>query len=878
MWKLLPIESGGEPFYLFPGKEYVVGRKNCDILLSSDQSISRVHAHLTVSTQALTLKDSSKYGTFVNGDQLAGGAMRTLKSGDRVTFGVFNSKYRVEQECLVVCSSCVDSEGKASLSQSLLSLGGRLVSSWTQDCTHLVMPSVKVTIKTICALLCCRPIVKPEFFTEFSKALQQKQAPPKAESFYPEINEPSLNKDDVDLKARPERGSLFSGKEFVFLCSKQMKRLSQAVSFGGGRSQLLEEGSLPLSLLESPQTCVIDMITGSSQTLISASTRKWVDSIGQILYRKSLRFITESEIGLAAIYATNQTYCNPCSTMGPVTGKQEIRDATLSQNAAVDETTLPAASQNITAYVVNTEPSQGVRKMNASAVGVVAETPEKKPRQAVSTPISSTTTSDKPSICAAAEVFRPSENTSKVGSEQKESKVEEVHQTREEVQGDDSAKFRAPPSNGVTQKKSPQKQSSLTSFFQPLSKKRPRDDGASSNQSDAKFSRVDYEDERDEKKRAAQSVLSQSIDSRTPTTNNSTHTTARMSQIQSKTDRPNLGSSFDAGTTFSPSLGLGPGLDQSSSSSGTRQNQDAVCSDSGLSKKRKEPLPDLPTEAEQQEGSGDLDLSLEELESIMSADMDEPLESSANKKRCLDQEHSGAANRKQWPHQEDITTSKKKQKQDERESVTSQNKHLEKSKHRTASGEPYSARGGYSSANRKQHSQLEECSSANRNQRTQSVASVKEEEEEEVSFQTSKIQNSVSDAARPSPPSSVKQESNDSHAVSGSGNDSELPRRLLQVQFKSLTVSATPRRRPDPLQPQDPNVKNFKKFRKVPVPGSQGLPKIIGGCDLVAHNRSKSSEVEEWLRSAAEEEKQNDRDESLADDLFRYNPKPNKRR
>lgn len=67
---------------------------------------------------------------------------------------------RVELENLRVCSSCLENERKAELSQALSSLGGQLVSSWDQDCTHLVMPSVKVTIKvslrtTITDLKCC---------------------------------------------------------------------------------------------------------------------------------------------------------------------------------------------------------------------------------------------------------------------------------------------------------------------------------------------------------------------------------------------------------------------------------------------------------------------------------------------------------------------------------------------------------------------------------------------------------------------------------------------------------------------------------------------------------------------------------------------------
>lgn len=44
----------GEPFRLLVGTEYVVGRKNCAILIQDDQSISRSHAVLTVSQPETT--------------------------------------------------------------------------------------------------------------------------------------------------------------------------------------------------------------------------------------------------------------------------------------------------------------------------------------------------------------------------------------------------------------------------------------------------------------------------------------------------------------------------------------------------------------------------------------------------------------------------------------------------------------------------------------------------------------------------------------------------------------------------------------------------------------------------------------------------------
>lgn len=67
----------------------------------------------------------------------------------------------------------------------------------------------------------------------------------------------------------------------------QLKRLSAAVSFGGGRSQLLEEGSLPRQLLESPQSCVIDLTSGSSQALLPPSTTEWAKSVKNIVHRSA---------------------------------------------------------------------------------------------------------------------------------------------------------------------------------------------------------------------------------------------------------------------------------------------------------------------------------------------------------------------------------------------------------------------------------------------------------------------------------------------------------------------------------------------------------------------------------------------------------------
>ncbi|ROL47860.1 Nibrin [Anabarilius grahami] len=730
MWKLQPTEAGGECIILLPGQEYVVGRKNCEILLSNDQSISRVHANLTVTEQAVTLKDSSKYGTFINGEKLEPDSTKTLQTGDKITFGVFQSKFSLEKECVVVCSSCVDNEGKASLSQDVRSIGGRLVNSWTLECTHLVMPTVKVTIKTICALLCCRPIVKPEFFSAFSKAVQQKLPLPKAERFRPQIDEPSLAKED-------------------------MKRLSQAVSCGGGVCRLLDEGSLPVSLLESSSTCVVDMISGNSQAVIPPNSKKWVDSVAQILHRNGLRFITESEIGLGAIHLNNQTYCNPCSIQSEsVKVKPVIAAATLSQNTAVDETALAAPSQNITAYVVNTELSQDQSRMVTSGISAVGETPEKtRPTQKGSTTNKSSSLGPEPSAS---------------------------HIVSETV--------------------------------------RPREDR---DQSETKFFRKDSEDKEDEIQQNSSASRSYK----------NLHTAQNQHSSVSRSE-------------FSASLGQACGSSQSSGS-----------------KKRKEPEQDVPSGPEEPAAAADLEMSLEELESIMSDEMDQPPCAAANKKQRLESGQNSTINNPQLPNQQESTESKSRKGTKNQQSTANNIQKLQLDRTGPAATNQGSERQSKRSPN--QTPDLEAHHSANKGKRPE----LEEVKEEEVSFVVnSRTQNGISQHSE----AIAKQEMQALTSKSGSENDPELPRRLLQVQFKSLTVNTTSRSRPSPLQTRDSNDKNVKRFHKTNVPGFSGLPNIIGGSDLVAHNRSKNSELEEWLRQAAEGEKQNEREEILGDDLFRY--------
>ncbi|NXC94392.1 NBN protein, partial [Certhia familiaris] len=373
----------GEPYRLLSGVEYVVGRKNCTILIQDDQSISRSHAVLTVSqpetspsqslaVPVLTVRDTSKYGTFVNGSKLNGTSV-SLQSGDRINFGVFESKFRVEYEPLVVCSSCLDVDQKNALNQAIQQLGGVVVNEWTEGCTHLVMVSVKVTVKTICALICARPIIKPEFFSELIRAIQSRQQLPNHESFYPPVDEPSIGSENLDLSEHHERKKIFSGKTFVFLTAKQHKKLGPAVVLGGGEVKLMTEGGKEMPLLLSPEVCVVDVGLTNSQVSGSDSVTNWTDSIVTVLESKNLRTIPEAEIGLAVIFMSTEKYCNPqkqpASKAVPESSPASaVVGRAISQSLAVDETIMPTAADSSTLFIAGTEEQTCMEIDNTSQV------------------------------------------------------------------------------------------------------------------------------------------------------------------------------------------------------------------------------------------------------------------------------------------------------------------------------------------------------------------------------------------------------------------------------------------------------------------------------------------------------------------------------
>ncbi|XP_076322299.1 nibrin isoform X2 [Tachypleus tridentatus] len=342
MWKLVSLKDEGICHRLLVGKGYTVGRKNTDLLILNDLSISRKHAVLCISHSEasliephhlpiLTLKDSrSKYGTYLNGRKLSPDVKGTIvNKGNEISFGQCGSSFKADYEPLVVTTSAVDSSGKKELKPLILNLGGHVVAEWRSDCTHLVMNEIKVTVKTVCALVSLKPLVTPDYFRVFVECIENKTELPDACRFLPPIGESAINKNDVNFNIISKRKTLFKDKTFVFLTAKQYKKLHLPVTLGGGKAILLEEKqNFKESFWNEPGLCIMEY----SDSVELSQSSDYVHTIFSTIKQKNQRPIPESDIGLAVVYCSTEKFCNPDFDFGSALfGPARLRSQSLSQ-------------------------------------------------------------------------------------------------------------------------------------------------------------------------------------------------------------------------------------------------------------------------------------------------------------------------------------------------------------------------------------------------------------------------------------------------------------------------------------------------------------------------------------------------------------------
>ncbi|KAH1024691.1 hypothetical protein HUJ05_004142 [Dendroctonus ponderosae] len=366
---LLEHLEGGDSITLPEEKDYVLGRKNCDILILNDQSISREHARLRVKDGSVTLEDSkSRYQTLYNGSKLEPFVPVNLKHMDLIHFGILQSKFRFECPTFIVSASGLSTDTKTILKQHLKVCNSKYMDKWSSVCTHLVVEKLTLTVKVLHALVQGKPIVTLDYWADYAKAIKNSRPAPDLSKYRKPPVAEHLFSSDFECTYDERRKSLFENKMFVFLKASTKKQLEDVIKSCG------KFGGSCFSWDEEPKT-VSDISTSPLEhLLIKSDNDEDGDESFQVLVKsmakQKKRMIPVNEIALAIVSCSCDVNCNPSfNKAAQVFAVPD--DKTQLGNVLVGETqTQPAFSKSL---AVETEkaipeslpPDHWVRKVDA---------------------------------------------------------------------------------------------------------------------------------------------------------------------------------------------------------------------------------------------------------------------------------------------------------------------------------------------------------------------------------------------------------------------------------------------------------------------------------------------------------------------------------
>uniref|UniRef100_A0A0A1WYL2 Nibrin n=2 Tax=Zeugodacus cucurbitae TaxID=28588 RepID=A0A0A1WYL2_ZEUCU len=320
MWVLKNIATGNVLIMVNEKPKYAVGRVGADLVISDDSSISRTHAflHLTITqkshinneghqnTELLELEDAgSKYGTFhntgiENGVGLPKQNRIPLSEGDRIRFGVLKSLWIVSKMTPIVTASALPMETAKQLKQCIQVLGGSILTAWKTTYTHLTLSEIKMTPKLLHAVLDQKPIVTCDYWCSLVQAARRgRHTLPNASSYVPP------NPENLDLRYREERKSVFKNITFVFLNARHFNTYAPIVEKAGGMSKHLNVG-IQKSFLVRKDVVVIHYVPSTE-----SQSSQTINTIEDCLKQHSRRTVPEYEIFLAIIHCSTKIHCNP---------------------------------------------------------------------------------------------------------------------------------------------------------------------------------------------------------------------------------------------------------------------------------------------------------------------------------------------------------------------------------------------------------------------------------------------------------------------------------------------------------------------------------------------------------------------------------------
>ncbi|XP_012144529.2 nibrin [Megachile rotundata] len=357
MWYLL--KPNGERIYLKPFEELTFGRKNAQILIVNDDSISRTHASICVQpkndtkldepTSSCIVKDKgSKYGTYViTNDEKTEVTEEGYVLNDQniIRFGLQKATFTVVYLPIITVVSTLSIEDKSSLQNLMDHIDGIISTEWTNHCTHLTVSKATLTEKVTWALASAIPIVTINYWTEVNEAISRNEVLPEPDKYIPLIGESLIDKEKLLLCPNKKRKTLFQNFIFVHFSINQYKIYGKMIHLAGGKSVLYSKKPLTPKELCFPNVVVLQY-PGDEST---QSTQHFVpdyDLICKTLHEHRRKMIPESEIPLAILHSSVDKYCNPTFRFSEFLKRSEPKPDT-SEVIVIDTQDITPVKSNI---------------------------------------------------------------------------------------------------------------------------------------------------------------------------------------------------------------------------------------------------------------------------------------------------------------------------------------------------------------------------------------------------------------------------------------------------------------------------------------------------------------------------------------------------
>ncbi|VUZ39011.1 unnamed protein product [Hymenolepis diminuta] len=321
MWIVTKKNDASYKRLLLTNHEYTVGRAETDFIIL-DRSVSRLHAKIFISypeegvdnaliLPVMKVTDLSRFGTFLNTTRLYSNISTEIPPNSEITFGVQSGfTLLVEFFPLNILLSSVSPKIKSELRPEICSLGGKILSEWTEECNLLVMSRLIVTHKVLCCLLRGIDVVTPEYLNALKNSHSNKNfSYPDPSMYMPRIEEKGFsNADSPKFRANPNRYHVFTGKTFIFLSETKFQRFNLLLNLSSAKSFCVPE-KLSLS-----RKYFMDLFGSNSDPCLvyeSESVNSRHDLAYSVLEENfNRRPILDQEISLAIIDSSCEVYCN----------------------------------------------------------------------------------------------------------------------------------------------------------------------------------------------------------------------------------------------------------------------------------------------------------------------------------------------------------------------------------------------------------------------------------------------------------------------------------------------------------------------------------------------------------------------------------------